>query len=100
MILNHLGFIQCPSRERCYFKDTCIDVQVARVLAAKAIRSVFLATCMVLEFKDHILFIVMLCMKYLHVALPMCFQSFLFVNPTALCQIIVAKYNSRIDRQT
>ncbi|XP_064602991.1 rho GTPase-activating protein 35-like isoform X2 [Liolophura sinensis] len=38
MILNHLGFIQCPSRERCYFKDTCIDVQVAKVLAAKAIR--------------------------------------------------------------
>ncbi|XP_055899614.1 rho GTPase-activating protein 5-like isoform X4 [Biomphalaria glabrata] len=38
MILNHLGFIQSPSRERCYFNNYCIDTQVENLLASRAIR--------------------------------------------------------------
>ncbi|CAL1547999.1 unnamed protein product [Lymnaea stagnalis] len=38
MVLNHLGFIQSPSRERCCFHDRCIDTQVENLLASRAIR--------------------------------------------------------------
>ncbi|KAH9518727.1 hypothetical protein Btru_006096 [Bulinus truncatus] len=38
MILNHLGFMQSPSRERCYFSNYCIDTQVENLLASRAIR--------------------------------------------------------------
>ncbi|ESO97484.1 hypothetical protein LOTGIDRAFT_115014 [Lottia gigantea] len=38
MILNHLGFIECPSKDRCYFKDQCIDNQVQKLLVSYASR--------------------------------------------------------------
>lgn len=36
MILNHLGFLQCPSRDRCYYREACIDNQLMELLASKA----------------------------------------------------------------
>ncbi|GFR73478.1 rho GTPase-activating protein [Elysia marginata] len=38
MILNHLGFMQAPSPERCGFGDFCIDQRVDRLLESRAIR--------------------------------------------------------------
>ncbi|XP_050409966.1 rho GTPase-activating protein 190 isoform X3 [Patella vulgata] len=38
MILNHLGFIECPSKDRCYFKEQCIDSQVQKVLSNRSSR--------------------------------------------------------------
>ncbi|BFZ15995.1 hypothetical protein BsWGS_19034 [Bradybaena similaris] len=38
MILNHLGFMQSPSRERCSFGEFCIDTQVENLLASRAVR--------------------------------------------------------------
>lgn len=32
MILNHLGFLQCPSRDRCYYRDECVDNQLVQIL--------------------------------------------------------------------
>ncbi|XP_005097825.1 rho GTPase-activating protein 35 isoform X2 [Aplysia californica] len=37
-ILNHLGFIQSPSRGRCSFGSFCIDTQVENLLGERAIR--------------------------------------------------------------
>lgn len=40
MILNHLGFLQCPSRDRCYYRDNCVDNQLVQLLAAYSARNV------------------------------------------------------------
>ena len=32
MILNHLGFLQCPSRDRCFHGDACVDKQLVALL--------------------------------------------------------------------
>ncbi|KAK7491424.1 hypothetical protein BaRGS_00017253 [Batillaria attramentaria] len=38
MILNHLGFLQCPSRDRCYYRDSCVDNQLVQLLADHSAR--------------------------------------------------------------
>lgn len=38
MILNHLGFIQCPSKERCYFRENCVEAMAQKILAYKPTR--------------------------------------------------------------
>lgn len=38
MILNHLGFLQCPSRDRCYYREACVDNQLVQLLAAQSAR--------------------------------------------------------------
>jgi hypothetical protein len=35
MILNHLGFLQCPSRDRCYYKEGCIDNKLVELLESR-----------------------------------------------------------------
>jgi hypothetical protein len=32
ILINHLGFLECPSSERCYYKDLCAETQVQSVL--------------------------------------------------------------------
>ncbi|PVD34051.1 hypothetical protein C0Q70_05313 [Pomacea canaliculata] len=39
MILNHLGFLQCPSRDRCYYRDECVDNQLVQILEGLGGRS-------------------------------------------------------------
>lgn len=38
ILLQHLGFIQGPSKDKCPFKDSCVDNEVERILSAKARR--------------------------------------------------------------
>ncbi|KAK7098587.1 hypothetical protein V1264_002844 [Littorina saxatilis] len=38
MILNHLGFLQCPSRDRCYYREACVDNQLVQLLASQSAR--------------------------------------------------------------
>ncbi|GAB1609798.1 GTPase-activating 190 isoform X24, partial [Argonauta hians] len=38
MILNHLGFIQCPSKERCYFREQCVEAMAQKILSHKPAR--------------------------------------------------------------
>ena len=38
ILLNHLGFIQCPSREQCPYGEHCMENLIEAVLATKAHR--------------------------------------------------------------
>ncbi|XP_036360139.1 rho GTPase-activating protein 190 isoform X10 [Octopus sinensis] len=38
MILNHLGFIQCPSKERCYFREQCVEAMAQKILSHRPAR--------------------------------------------------------------
>ena len=41
-LINHLGFMECPTRDRCYFQEKCAETQVQSLLetASKNIRYV------------------------------------------------------------
>ncbi|KAK3101435.1 hypothetical protein FSP39_003567 [Pinctada imbricata] len=34
LLINHLGFMECPSRERCFFQENCAETHVQSVLEA------------------------------------------------------------------
>nr|XP_022293223.1 rho GTPase-activating protein 190-like isoform X5 [Crassostrea virginica] len=36
ILINHLGFLECPSSARCYYKDLCAETQVQSVLEVAA----------------------------------------------------------------
>ena len=40
ILINHLGFLECPSSVRCYYKDLCAETKVQSVLevAAKTVK--------------------------------------------------------------
>lgn len=40
ILINHLGFLECPSSEQCYYKELCAETQVQSVLetAAKTVK--------------------------------------------------------------
>ena len=38
ILFNHLGFMECPSRERCYFGDMCAENDLVRVLDKRTFR--------------------------------------------------------------
>jgi len=43
-MLNHLGFLQYPIKEQCPFRQTCMEVQLQKCLAAKQKRYVHCVT--------------------------------------------------------
>ncbi|XP_076471931.1 rho GTPase-activating protein 190-like isoform X2 [Babylonia areolata] len=71
MILNHLGFLQCPSRDRCYYRDACIDNQLLQLLSLYSSREVSEACSPVggPEGEDGILNLVLLGQEGLAIAL-------------------------------
>lgn len=36
ILINHLGFLECPSSEQCYYKELCAETQVQSVLETAA----------------------------------------------------------------
>ena len=40
MILNHLGFLQCPTPDRCYYKEMCVDHKLTELLESPAFKYV------------------------------------------------------------
>ena len=40
LILNHLGFLRCPTREYCPFRAQCMEVHMEKLLSTKAHRCV------------------------------------------------------------
>ncbi|XP_071104673.1 rho GTPase-activating protein 190-like isoform X3 [Haliotis cracherodii] len=60
MILNHLGFIQCPSKDRCYFRENCVDLQSHKLLASRSSRPEVVESCEVLDGSERCLNLVLL----------------------------------------
>ncbi|VDI33984.1 Rho GTPase-activating protein 5, partial [Mytilus galloprovincialis] len=38
MLLNHLGFMECPSKDRCHFREKCAENKVQFLLASRPVR--------------------------------------------------------------
>ncbi|CAC5425490.1 ARHGAP5 [Mytilus coruscus] len=38
MLLNHLGFMECPSKDRCHFREKCAENKVQLLLASRPVR--------------------------------------------------------------
>ena len=38
ILLNHLGFMECPSKERCHFREKCAENKVQLLLASRPVR--------------------------------------------------------------
>ena len=44
LILKHMAFYECPSKDHCPFKDCCMEIFIHRLLSTKAHRSVILSS--------------------------------------------------------
>ncbi|XP_067656083.1 rho GTPase-activating protein 190-like isoform X7 [Haliotis asinina] len=60
MILNHLGFIQCPSKDRCYFRENCVDLQSHKLLSSRSSRPEVVQSCEVEDGSERCLNLVLL----------------------------------------
>jgi hypothetical protein len=40
ILLNHLGFMECPSKDRCHFREKCAENKVQLLLASRPVRYV------------------------------------------------------------